>query len=67
LRRETRLVDTSASGNMRLRVSRTLGFSVNFSVTFVAVPYALLTEGADASEAFRVVIAMWPSGIEWTT
>jgi hypothetical protein len=52
---------------MRLRVSRTLGFSVNFSVTFVAVPYALLTEGADASEAFRVVIAMWPSGIEWTT
>jgi hypothetical protein len=31
---------------MRLRVSRTLGGSVNFSVTFVAVPYALLKRGA---------------------
>jgi uncharacterized protein (UPF0335 family) len=40
------LVDTSASGNMGLRVSRTLGGSVNFSVTFVAVPYALLKKGA---------------------
>jgi hypothetical protein len=41
-----RLVDTSASRNMRLRVSRILGGSINFSVTFVAVPYALLKEGA---------------------
>jgi uncharacterized protein (UPF0335 family) len=31
---------------MRLRVSRTLGGSVNFSVTFVPVPYALLRKGA---------------------
>ena len=31
---------------MRLRVSRTLGGSINFSVTFVAIPYALLKEGA---------------------
>jgi hypothetical protein len=30
---------------MRLRVSRTLG-GVNFSVTFVPVPYALLRKGA---------------------
>jgi len=31
-----------ASGNMRPRVSRNLGGSINFSVTFVAVPYDLL-------------------------
>ena len=31
---------------MRLRVSRTLGGSVNFSVTFIHVPYALLRKGA---------------------
>jgi uncharacterized protein (UPF0335 family) len=30
----------------QLRVSRTLGGSVNFSVTFVAVPYPLLRKGA---------------------
>jgi uncharacterized protein (UPF0335 family) len=30
----------------QLRVSRTPGVSVNFSVTFVAVPYALLRKGA---------------------
>ena len=35
----TRLVDTSASGNMRPRVSRSLRGSINFSVTFVAIPY----------------------------
>ena len=40
------LVDTSARGSMRLRVSWTLGGSVNFSVTFVHVPYALLRKGA---------------------
>jgi uncharacterized protein (UPF0335 family) len=34
-------------GNVRLRVGRILGGSINFSVTFVAVPYAaLLKEGA---------------------
>jgi uncharacterized protein (UPF0335 family) len=35
-----------ASGNARLRVRRILGGSINFSVTFVAMPYALLKEGA---------------------
>jgi len=39
-------VGTSASGNVRLRVRRILGGSINFSVTFVAIPYALLKEGA---------------------
>jgi len=32
----------SASGNMRSRVSRNLGGSINFSLTFLAVPYDLL-------------------------
>jgi uncharacterized protein (UPF0335 family) len=40
------LVDISASSNMWLRVRRILGGSINFSVTFVAVPYALLRKGA---------------------
>jgi uncharacterized protein (UPF0335 family) len=42
----TRLVDTSASSKMWLRVRRILGGSINFSVTFVAVPCAALKEGA---------------------
>jgi uncharacterized protein (UPF0335 family) len=45
------LVDISASGNMRLRVSRILGGSLNFSVTFVAVAYALLKKGVRMTNA----------------
>jgi hypothetical protein len=41
-----RLVDASASGTMRLRVRQILGGTINFSVTFGAIPYALLKEGA---------------------
>jgi uncharacterized protein (UPF0335 family) len=35
----------SASGNTRPNISRNLGGSINFSVTFVALPHALSTAG----------------------
>jgi uncharacterized protein (UPF0335 family) len=39
-------VENSVSSNMRPRVSRTLYGSINFSVTFIAIPYALSKKGA---------------------